>query len=195
MSNLASTTLRTGAQAIGSHSRQAIPLAALMAALVFCTACQAESASAPAAKTAGKAPAEEPFRLGLPPGLPTPFRTGNCALDVVNGIAKPELALIITGNPMLAEGWAADANRGALPRSAWLVLAGEPLSFHAALELRRQRPDVAEALGRSSLSRSGFRVSATTRGLPVATYQLQIYSMDSRGALICDTHRTIRIAS
>ena len=135
----------------------------------------------------------EPFRLWLPRGLPKEPRLGSCALDRVGNANAGDAFALTAGESLLAEGWVADASRGALAKVAWLVLRGERGDFHVTAELGQRRPDVAAALGKRQLAESGYRVRATTQGLPAGKYLVAIHSADGNGLLICDTHRIAHI--
>jgi hypothetical protein len=103
--------------------------------------------------------------------------------------------VVTAGDPLLAEGWVADAGRGALPRLAWLVLQGERGDFHVTAELGGKRPDVADALGKRGLADSGYLVRASAQGLPQGTYRVTIHSVDAKGLLVCDTGRAATIVA
>ena len=182
-----------------SNTSRRLSVAAIASALMLaCTGCGngAGGRIAPSMASGSDQNAAtplEPFKLWLPRGLPKDRRVGSCALDRV-GNADADAAFALTaGEPLLAEGWVADTGRGALPKVAWLVLQGERGDFHVAVELGYSRPDVAEALGKRALAKSGYHVQASTQGLPSGDYRIAVHSADRAGLLTCDTRRTARI--
>ena len=172
---------------------------AIAAAFVLvCAACgeRDRGGIAPAAvASAGRNAATplEPFRLWLPRALPKQPRVGSCALDRVGSVSAIDTFALTAGESLLAEGWVADVDRGALPRVAWLVLQSERWDFHVSAELGLSRPDVAQAFGKRGLADSGYRVHASTLGLPAGKYQVAIHSADVKGLLICDTKRVAQV--
>ena len=176
-------------------------MAAIAAALALIgVACDSSErgriAPSPAASSSANiAPPLEPFRLWLPRGPTEKRRAGSCGLDRIGNPSADVAFAIVAGESFLAEGWVADANQGALPKVAWLVLQGERGDFHVPLELGYGRPDVAATLGKRALVNSGYRVHATTTGLPSGEYWIAIHSVDPKGLLTCDTRRIARIVS
>ena len=134
------------------------------------------------------------WKRGRPPDMPENARaTQSCALDQVN--ASPATSVVETRarDILDMEGWAVDAGSGAQARSAWMVLRDRDTILHLAVELGRQRPDVAVASGNPALAPSGYRVLASNDSVPAGTYDVTMAWVDRNGWMTCDLRRTLKV--
>lgn len=146
-----------------------------------------------AASAATKAaPRPQEWRAGLPfrAGVPsTPGRS--CALDEVNAAQSSRVFEIRGTTSLDAQGWVADADAGAVPGEAFLVLAEGDKAFHLPVDMGLLRPDVASALRNPALATAGFRLAASVDGLSPGSYDVAMAWRASDAWHRCDTQRVI----
>jgi hypothetical protein len=136
--------------------------------------------------------APQQWSRGRPPGAPVSTRESrSCALDQVNAGPVPGVLEIRAGDPVEAEGWAADTAGGLPAGSAWMMLRDGDTVLHIPVELGRPRPDVAAATGKHALATAGYRVVASADGIPNGRYGMSIIWVDANGWMSCDLRSTL----
>jgi hypothetical protein len=186
---------------VGSRTWNVAELAELQPALVIDEVVErnlpllADVAFLGAASSATKAaPRSRNWRGGLPfrAGVP-PIPGKSCALDEVNAAQSARVFEIRGTTSLDAEGWVADADAGAVPGEAFLVLADGDRAFHLPVDVGLLRPDVASALRRPALATAGFRLAASVDGLPPGPYHVAMAWRASDAWHRCDTQRVIHV--
>jgi alginate O-acetyltransferase complex protein AlgJ len=132
------------------------------------------------------------WRTGVPfhaDALPA-ART-SCALDEVNAAQSNRVFAVSGKGGIDAQGWVADADDGAVPGEAFLVLGQGREAFHVPVATGLLRPDVASALGKPALATAGFRLAAPVDGLPPGIYPVTMVWRASDAWHRCDTQRAI----
>lgn len=109
---------------------------------------------------------------------------GQCSLDVINGLARQPQMHMAAGGALLMGGWVATGD-GTVPVQPGFVMRNESGGYVAPFTAGGERPDVAEALGKSELAASGFNLLVTTQDVPAGTYRLGIRIAPERAG-VCD---------
>ncbi len=135
-------------------------------------------------------PAISQFSSAKPESLAAATLSGaksDCSLDLMNGIpirsVNTSASTTLHGNKLDVVGWSAVAQEGIAPDEVYLNLYSVKTSLYARAQTLMVRPDVAQALAKPGLLKSGFQL----QGGPVApgAYNLAIVQVNRKRAWRC----------
>jgi hypothetical protein len=132
----------------------------------------------------------EDFSPSKPPALgaaQTVDDKSDCAVDLINGVSAATVSTSASPvnhqSSLYITGWAAAGKDGIVPDEVYVNLRSGDTSFFAHAQTLFDRPDVAQALHKPSLLRSGYRLVGGP--VPAGTYKLTILQRNQNRVRQC----------
>lgn len=118
--------------------------------------------------------------------------TRSCYLDMVNGKRDKHGFDVKRGENNQIVGWVVDKQK-ATPAGFTLILSADQ-SYALQGRTGGIRPDVAKAVGNAAAGKAGFAIGTTLSDVKPGSYEAMTLVKSPDGDVLCDLHRTIRVA-
>ena len=118
--------------------------------------------------------------------------TRSCYLDMVNGKRDKSGFDVRRGESNQIVGWVVDKHKAA-PAKFTLILKADQ-SYALQGRTGGVRPDVAKAVGSAAAGKAGFAVGTTLADVKPGSYEAMALVKSPDGDVLCDLHRSIRVA-
>lgn len=128
---------------------------------------------------------------------PIAYIQNGCALDTLAGTGKLNPVTYVTrkGDTLEANGWIAEISLGKVPERAALVLVSDAHGIFKAAEEKagKDRPDVAAAFNKPSLTKSGFAMKFDIKAIPTGTYKIQLVGEYDTFTQVCLVNNDLKV--
>lgn len=128
-----------------------------------------------------------------PSEIPSALKdTQDCSVDLVNDAVAVDVMPVADKSKVHLSGWAADAKKGSLPKSAFLEIAGGKQAY-APVVLGQTRADVATHFSKPALGNAGWKAVLDLSSLPAGNYSLRVIQLGDTASTICETHKAVKL--
>lgn len=128
---------------------------------------------------------------------PVAYIQNGCALDSLSGSGTLSPVTYVTrkGDTLEAKGWLAEIGLGKVPERAALVLVSDAHGIFKAAEEKagKDRPDVAAAFNKPTLTKSGFAMKFDIKAIPTGTYKIQLVGEYDTFTQVCLSNKEVQV--